>query len=163
MGVVCIAANPKGSAGGRQPRAYMPSGYLRPQLSSPSQARGPKPPYSKKYQKDFVEHWSANYQDLAVTKDAQLRASTTRQTLNGIFRHHRQSIRPSRVNTAAINEAEQYLQTAVIGEESEILVLQLWKRVELSYPSLASMARDILVIPGMLVFISVTLKHYSQS
>jgi hypothetical protein len=36
MGVVCIAANPKGSAGSRQPRAYMPSGCLRPQLSSPS-------------------------------------------------------------------------------------------------------------------------------
>ena len=36
MGVVYIAANPKGSAGGRQPRAYMPSGCLRPQLSSPS-------------------------------------------------------------------------------------------------------------------------------
>jgi hypothetical protein len=33
---VCIAANPKGSAGGGQPRAYMPSGCLRPQLSSPS-------------------------------------------------------------------------------------------------------------------------------
>ena len=36
MGVVYIAANPKGSAGGGQPRAYMPSGCLRPQLSSPS-------------------------------------------------------------------------------------------------------------------------------
>ena len=117
--------------------------------------------WSKKYQKDFVEHWSANYQDLAVTKDAQPRASTTRQTLNGIFRHHRQSVGPSRVNTAAINEAEQYLRTAVVGEESEIPVLQLWKRVELSYPSLASMARDILAVPGMLVFISVTPKRYS--
>jgi hypothetical protein len=36
MGVVYIAANPKGSASGGQPRAYMPSGCLRPQLSSPS-------------------------------------------------------------------------------------------------------------------------------
>jgi hypothetical protein len=36
MGVVCIAANPEGSAGGGQPRAYMPSGCLRPQLSSPN-------------------------------------------------------------------------------------------------------------------------------
>ena len=34
--IVCIAANPKRSAGGGQPRAYMPSGCLRPQLSSPS-------------------------------------------------------------------------------------------------------------------------------
>ena len=36
MGVVYIAANSKRSAGGGQPRAYMPSGCLRPQLSSPS-------------------------------------------------------------------------------------------------------------------------------
>jgi hypothetical protein len=36
MGVVCIAANPEGSASGGQPRAYMPSGCLRPQLSSPN-------------------------------------------------------------------------------------------------------------------------------
>jgi hypothetical protein len=36
MGVVCIAANPKGSAGGGQPRAYIPSGCLRLQLSSTS-------------------------------------------------------------------------------------------------------------------------------
>ena len=35
--VVCIVyANPKGSAGGGQPRAYMPSGCLRLQLSSTS-------------------------------------------------------------------------------------------------------------------------------
>ena len=45
--VVCIAANTKRSAGGGQPRAYMPSGCLRPQLSSLSQARGPKPPYTR--------------------------------------------------------------------------------------------------------------------
>jgi hypothetical protein len=36
MGVVFIVANPKGSAGGGQSRAYMPSGCLNPQLSSPS-------------------------------------------------------------------------------------------------------------------------------
>jgi hypothetical protein len=49
----------------------------------------------------------------------------------------------------------------VVGEESEIPVLQLWKRVGLSYLSLASMARDILAVLGMLVFISVTPKRYS--
>ena len=56
---------------------------------------------------------------------------------------------PSRISTAAMNEAEQYLRASVIGEDSEIPVLQLWKRIEPTYPSLASMARDILAIPGM--------------
>jgi hypothetical protein len=60
-----------------------------------------------------------------------------------------------------MNEAELYLQAPVIGEDSEIPVLQLWKRIEPSHPSLASMARDILTVPGKLVFISVTPKRYS--
>jgi hypothetical protein len=51
-----------------------------------------------------------------------------------------------------MNEAELYLQAPVIGEDLEILVLQLWKRIEPSYPSLVSMARGILTIPGMSIF-----------
>ena len=58
-----------------------------------------------------------------------------------------------------MNEAENYLQAPVIGEDSEIPVLQLWKRIEPLYPSLALMARDILAVPGMLVFINVTPKR----
>ena len=57
-----------------------------------------------------------------------------------------------RTNIAAMNEVEQYLQVPEIGEDSEIPVLQLWKRIEPSYPSLASMARDILAVPDMSVF-----------
>ena len=119
---------------------------------------------SKKYQKEFINYWSANYQNLAVTMDDKLRSSTAPQTLNGIFRQHRQSIEPSRVSSAVINEAENYLRAPVIGEDSEIPVLQLWKRIEPSYPSLALMvalmARDILAVPGMLVFISITPKRF---
>ena len=60
-----------------------------------------------------------------------------------------------------MNEAGHYLQAPVIREDLEIPVLQLWKRIEPSYPSLALMAWDILAVPGMLVFISVTPKRYS--
>ena len=101
-----------------------------------------------KYTKEFIEHWSTNYQNLTVTNDHP-RTSTTPHTLNGIFRQYRQSVGPSRISSAAMNEAGQYLRAPVIGEDSEIPVLQLWKRIEPSYPSLASMARDILAIPGM--------------
>ena len=59
------------------------------------------------------------------------------------------------------NEAENYLRALVIGEDSEIPVLQLWERIESSYPSLALMARDILAIPGMLVLISISPKIHS--
>ena len=116
--------------------------------------------WCRRYQKEFVDHWSINYQTLAVTRDDQPRASTA-QTLNNIFRQHRQSIGFGRVSSAAMNETELYLQAPVIGEDSEIPVLQLWKRIEPSYPSLTSMARDILAVPGKLVFISVTPKRYS--
>jgi hypothetical protein len=51
-----------------------------------------------------------------------------------------------------MNEAELYLQAPVIGEDSEIPVLQLWKRIEPSYLSLVSIARDILAIPGISIF-----------
>jgi hypothetical protein len=51
-----------------------------------------------------------------------------------------------------MNEVEQYLQAPLVREDSEILVLQLWKRIEPSYPSLASMAKDILAVPDMLIF-----------
>jgi hypothetical protein len=84
--------------------------------------------------------------------DDQLQASIAPQTLNGIFRQYRQSVRCNRVGSAAMNGAELYLQAPVIGEDLEIPVLQLWKRIEPSYPSLASVARDILAIPGMLIF-----------
>jgi hypothetical protein len=63
-----------------------------------------------------------------------------------------------------MNEAENYLRALVIREDSEIPVLQLWKRIEPSYPSLALMAQDMLAVPGMLMFISVTSKHcYAQN
>jgi hypothetical protein len=106
--------------------------------------------WSKKYKKEFAEYWSANYQNLTVTDD-QPRAPMAPQTLNGIFRQHRQNGGPSRISSAAMNEAEQYLRAPVIGEDSEIPVLQLWKRIEPSYPSLALMARDILAVPGKLI------------
>jgi hypothetical protein len=51
-----------------------------------------------------------------------------------------------------MNEAELYLQALIIGEDLKILVLQLQKRIEPFYPSLASIARDILAIPSMLIF-----------
>jgi hypothetical protein len=114
--------------------------------------------WSKKYLKEFVGHWSTNYQKLAVINDDQPRSSTAPQTLNGIFRQHRQSIGPRSVSTATMNEAEQYLLAPLIGEDSETPVLQLWKRIEPSYPSLATMARDILAVPGMLM--SITLKTH---
>ena len=50
-----------------------------------------------------------------------------------------------------MNEVEQYLQAPLIGEDSETPVLQLWKRIELSYPSLTTMTQDILTVPGMLI------------
>jgi hypothetical protein len=50
-----------------------------------------------------------------------------------------------------MNKAEQYLQTPLIREDSETPVLQLWKRIEASYPSLAIMAWDILAVPGILI------------
>ena len=76
--------------------------------------------------------------------DDQPQASMVLQTLNGIFRQYRQSVGCSRVSSAAMNEVELYLRAPVIGEDSEIPVLQLWKRIEPSYPSLA--------IPGMSIF-----------
>ena len=81
--------------------------------------------WSKKYQKEFINYWSANYQNLAMTMDDKPRSSTAPQTLNGIFRQHRQSIGPSRVSSAVMNEAENYLRAPVIREDSEIPVLQL--------------------------------------
>jgi hAT family C-terminal dimerisation region len=116
-------------------------------------------PWSRKYTKEFVGHWSTNYRKLAVIKDNQPQSSTAPQSLNSIFRQHRQSIGPSRVSTVAMNEAEQYLQAPLIGEDSETPVLQLWKRIEPSYPSLATMARDILAVPGMSMN---TLNTYAQ-
>ena len=42
--------------------------------------------WSKKYQKEFINYWSVNNQNLAVTMDDKPRSSTAPQTLNGIFR-----------------------------------------------------------------------------
>ena len=51
-----------------------------------------------------------------------------------------------------MNEAEQYLRAPVIGEDSETQVLQLWKRIESLYSSLALIARDILAVLGKFLF-----------
>jgi hypothetical protein len=50
-----------------------------------------------------------------------------------------------------MNEVKQYLQASLIRENLETLVLQLWKRIEPSYPSLVIMTWDILIIPGILI------------
>ena len=50
-----------------------------------------------------------------------------------------------------MNEAEQYLQAPLIKEDSETPVLQLWKKIEPSYPSLTTIAWDILTVPVMLI------------
>ena len=71
--------------------------------------------WSKKYQKEFINYWSANYQNLAMTIDNPPRSSTAPQTLNGIFRQHWQSIGPNRVSSVVMNEAENYLRAPVIG------------------------------------------------
>ena len=108
--------------------------------------------FSRKYTKEFVDHWSDNYQTLGVIGDDQPQASMAPQTLNGIFRQYQQSVGCSRVGSAAMNETELYLRAPVIGEDSEIPVLQLWKKIEPSYPSLTSMAQDILAVSGISVF-----------
>jgi hypothetical protein len=41
--------------------------------------------FFRKYTKEFVDHWSDNYQTLAMMGDDQPRASMAPQTLNGIF------------------------------------------------------------------------------
>ena len=81
--------------------------------------------WSKKYQEEFINYWSSNYQNLAVTMDDKPPLSTAPQTLNGIFRQHRQSKGPSRVSSAVMKETKNYLRAPVIGEDSEIPVLQL--------------------------------------
>ena len=93
-----------------------------------------------------------------MTRDDQPRSLIALQTLNGIFQQYQQSGGYGKASTAAMNEAEQYLQAAQIGTDLEIPILQLWKKIVPPYPSLTSMARDILAIPGMLIFISVTIK-----
>src|SRR5580692_9975856 len=65
--------------------------------------------WSKKYQKEFIDYWGTNYQNLDVTKVDQPRASMAPQTLNGIFRQHWHSVGPSRANTIVMNKVEQYL------------------------------------------------------
>jgi hypothetical protein len=41
--------------------------------------------FFRKYTKEFVDHWSDNYQILAVMGDDQPQASMAPQTLNSIF------------------------------------------------------------------------------
>jgi hypothetical protein len=65
--------------------------------------------YSRKYTKEFADHWSNNYRTLTVMGDDQPQASIAPQTLNGIFQQHWQSIGSSRVGSAVMNEAELYL------------------------------------------------------
>ena len=50
-----------------------------------------------------------------------------------------------------MNKVEQYLQAPLIKEDLETPVLQLWKRIEPTYLSLATIAWDILAILGILI------------
>ena len=70
-------------------------------------------------------------------------------SLNAIFRTNRQAVAGRLSHSASIhNEAERYLRAPLVSEETDASVLSIWKSLELSYPSVAKMARDILAVPG---------------
>ena len=63
-------------------------------------------PWIRKYTKEFVEHWSANYRNLAVIRDDQPRSPMASQTLNGIFRQNWQSGGYGKASTTVMNKVE---------------------------------------------------------
>lgn len=118
-------------------------------FNSPDWGRG----FSKKYRQIFLDYWSTHYQDSAESPSESVQShSYTPRSLNAIFRMNRQlhTGRPSQSATG-YNEAERYLRAPVVSGDTETPVLTVWKTLELSYPSIAKMARDILAVPGKLL------------
>jgi hypothetical protein len=106
--------------------------------------------YSKRYRQEFLDHWVDHYKEAAEEQsDSDPHTPHVPRSLNSIFRMNRQTLagRPRR-STAGLNEAEQYLRAPLVSDETDASVLSVWKSLELSYPSVAKMARDILAVPG---------------
>jgi hypothetical protein len=106
--------------------------------------------YSRKYRQEFLDHWVNHYKEAAEEQsDSDPHTPHAPRSLNAIFRMNRQTLagRPSR-STAGLNEAEQYLRAPLVSDDTDASVLSVWKSLELSYPSVAKMARDILAVPG---------------
>lgn len=106
------------------------------------------PTFVKRYRQTFKEYWEEGYKE-SSSSIAELNppAISAPQSLNEIFRRNRETpgVRASAIDN---NEAERYLRAPIVSDEAETSVLAIWKRLELSYPSIAKMARDILAVPG---------------
>jgi hypothetical protein len=109
--------------------------------------------YSKKYRQTFLDYWKTHYQEDSGNRSELAQPHPCRpKSLNAVFRMNRQlhTGRPSQ-STTDYNEAERYLKAPVVNGDADTPVLLVWKTLELSYPSIAKMARDILAVPGKLL------------
>jgi hypothetical protein len=104
----------------------------------------------KRYQRMFFQYWEDFYKgvDDTVCDDIDAPIINAPPSLNSVFRLNRE-IPGVRATTAKPdNEAESFLRSLIVKDRSDTTVLSIWKRLDGSYPSVARMARDILVVPG---------------
>ncbi|OAF57249.1 hypothetical protein VC83_04624 [Pseudogymnoascus destructans] len=106
--------------------------------------------HSKKYRQIFLDYWKAYYQkDLRDQHEAVPPCPYTPTSLNAVFRMNRQLHKGwQSPSSTSYNEAERYLNAPVVSADADTPVLLVWKTLELSYPSVAKMARDILAVPA---------------
>jgi hypothetical protein len=107
----------------------------------------------KKYRQIFLDYWKAHYQDDSRDQNEPvLPCPYTPTSLNAVFRMNRQLHTGwQSQSSTSYNEAERYLNAPVVSADADTPVLLVWKTLELSYPSIAKMARDILAVPGKLL------------
>ncbi|OAF63412.1 hypothetical protein VC83_00304 [Pseudogymnoascus destructans] len=106
--------------------------------------------HSKKYCQIFLDYWKAYYQkDSRDQHEAVPPCPYTPTSLNAVFRMNRQLHKGwQSPSSTSYNEAERYLNAPVVSADADTPVLLVWKTLELSYPSVAKMARDILAVPA---------------
>jgi hypothetical protein len=105
----------------------------------------------KRYETIFVKHWDTYYKEYESTQvyDENDEDTEITQSLNSLFRLNRNT--PGTRATKSLSEAEKFIRSPIETDEASITVLDIWKRLEPSYPTVSRMAKDILAIPGMSV------------
>jgi hypothetical protein len=105
----------------------------------------------KKYYRMFLQFWEDNYRDsnTQTTKNPDVPMISGPPTLNSVFRLTRDTPGVRAATNRPDNEAESFWTSPLVGDQANVTVLSLWKRLEGSYPSVARMARDLLAVPGM--------------
>ena len=100
----------------------------------------------------FIKYQKDNYRCLVLDTlgDKDTLAISTPQNLNLVFRLSQETLEVQIVTSKVESKAKSFIRSPIVRDKTNIIVLAIQKRLEPSYSSVINIARDILIVLGIL-------------